>query len=106
MFKGAVYPFYCSVMKNLLLLVFVCALPFCGLCQQVAPRLSSDFYKKVEKTKTSRVQEDRVYVCFSKSAYAYHAYICRGFKKCKAGRSEVSVAEARKMGYVPCKICY
>lgn len=86
-FRGAVYPFYCYVMKNLFLLVFGYVLPLGGLSQQAAPQSSSVSYKKVEKTKITRVQGEPVYVCYSKSAYAYHAYICRGLKKCKADRS-------------------
>lgn len=88
-------------MKNVLALIFVSVYFFCDAFQQVSPRQS----KRVEKTRT-RVQEARVYVCYSKNAYAYHAYMCSGFKRCKASRGEVNISQARAMGYVPCKICY
>lgn len=92
-------------MKNVLALIFVSVYFFCDAFQQVSPRQSSTSYKRVEKTRT-RVQEARVYVCYSKNAYAYHAYMCFGFKRCKASRGEVNISQARAMGYVPCKICY
>ena len=49
---------------------------------------------------------DSVYICQSRSAYAYHKYECRGLARCTHGIIKVSKAQAIKMGYKPCKICY
>ena len=47
---------------------------------------------------------DSVYICQRKSAYAYHAQVCRGLARCTHGIVKVSKAQAIKMGYKPCKI--
>jgi hypothetical protein len=49
---------------------------------------------------------DSVYICQSKSAYAYHSHECRGLARCTHGIVKVSKAQAIKMGYRACKICY
>jgi hypothetical protein len=49
---------------------------------------------------------DSVYICQSRSAYAYHAYECRGLARCTHGIIKITKAQAIKMGYRPCKICY
>ena len=57
---------------------------------------------------TKRPEPRAVYVaiCESRSAYAYHAGMCRGLARCTHGVSKVTVAQARNAGYVPCTICY
>ncbi len=92
-------------MKNIFSLSLLCILYLYEANRQVSSR-QPNTYKRADKTKTIRLLEERVYVCYSKNAYAYHAYICSGLKRCKASRGEVSVSEARAMGYVACKICY
>lgn len=47
-----------------------------------------------------------VLICNSRSAYAYHAYQCRGLTRCAHGISKVTRAQAIHMGYKACKICY
>jgi hypothetical protein len=49
---------------------------------------------------------DSVYICKSKSAYAYHQYQCRGLARCTHGIVRITKAQAIKLGYKPCKICY
>jgi hypothetical protein len=47
-----------------------------------------------------------VSICESRSAYAYHRSRCRGLARCTHGLSQMTVAQAQNVGYVPCKICY
>jgi hypothetical protein len=49
---------------------------------------------------------DSVYVCQSKSAYAYHSYQCRGLARCTHTIVKMTKAQAVKFGYKPCQICY
>ena len=51
-------------------------------------------------------ESQKVLICKSKSAYAYHAGTCRGLKRCKAGTAVLSREEALEAGYRPCKYCY
>ena len=53
-----------------------------------------------------KVIRDSVYICQSKSAYAYHKYECRGLARCTHGIAKITKAQAIKLGYKPCKICY
>lgn len=59
-----------------------------------------------KKHKKAKKVENYVLICNSKSAYAYHAYQCRGLSRCRSSVSKVTESEARAMGYSPCKICY
>src|ERR1700733_5867198 len=47
-----------------------------------------------------------VYICNSSTAYAYHAYKCRGLQKCTHEIQKITEEEAIKDGRKPCKICY
>lgn len=58
------------------------------------------------KAKRPAARVAYVAICESRSAYAYHSGMCRGLARCTHGVSQVSVAQARSAGYVPCKICY
>ncbi|MFB9841101.1 hypothetical protein [Mucilaginibacter ginsenosidivorans] len=49
---------------------------------------------------------DSVYICQSKSAYAYHRYECRGLQRCTHSILKIPKASAIKLGYKACKICY
>ncbi|MHB1279196.1 MAG: hypothetical protein ACYC1Q_12465 [Bacteroidia bacterium] len=49
---------------------------------------------------------DKVLICKSKNAYAYHARVCQGLKRCKAARHSVTKNEAVNAGYRACKYCY
>jgi len=53
-----------------------------------------------------RVKVDSVYICQSKSAYAYHSYECRGLARCTHRIVKITKAQAIKLGYKACKICY
>ena len=53
-----------------------------------------------------KARADSVLICQSKSAYAYHAYECRGLARCTHGVIKVTKAQAIKMGYRACKICF
>lgn len=53
-----------------------------------------------------RVTVDSVYICQSKSAYAYHSYECRGLQRCTHRIVKIPKATAIKLGYKACKICY
>ncbi|HTD39877.1 MAG TPA: hypothetical protein VK671_04595 [Mucilaginibacter sp.] len=54
----------------------------------------------------TRAAVDSVYICQSKSAYAYHKYECRGLARCTHGIVKITRAQAIKLGYRACKICY
>lgn len=47
-----------------------------------------------------------VYICISSGAAKYHSHICHGFNRCTHERKQVTLSEAIKRGYKPCKICY
>ncbi len=65
------------------------------------------FKDYISKTKaTTKQNESTVFVCNSKSSYAYHSHQCRGLKRCKSGISKVSKSQAQNSGYRACKICY
>lgn len=56
---------------------------------------------------TTQSYNTTVYICNSKSAYAYHKdHSCRGLGRCKAGISQTTSSNASSIGYQPCKICY
>ena len=54
----------------------------------------------------AKTNVDSVYICQSKSAYAYHSYQCRGLARCTHGIVKIAKAQAIKLGYKACKICY
>jgi hypothetical protein len=50
---------------------------------------------------------DKVYICDSKGAYAYHINKdCMGLRRCMAEIRTISKEEAIKMRRKPCGICY
>jgi len=49
---------------------------------------------------------DSVFICQSKSAYAYHSFECRGLAHCTHTIVKITKAQAIKLGYKACKICY
>ena len=51
-------------------------------------------------------QEEKVYICLSSSAYAYHSDECRGLERCTHKVEHVTITAAKNKGYRPCKICY
>lgn len=52
------------------------------------------------------VASNNVYICDSKSAYAYHSTVsCTGLSWCTHTVNSVSVAKAKKMGRYPCSRC-
>lgn len=56
--------------------------------------------------KKSNKRKANVYICNTKSSYAYHSYFCRGLNRCKSMVSKVTLSNAMKYGYRACKICY
>lgn len=70
--------------------------------------------KKVQSKKTADSiekklpiqQEETVLVCNSSKAYAYHKYQCRGLSRCRSSISRITLSEAKRRGYKPCKNCY
>ena len=59
------------------------------------------------KAKPDRlVQEQRVYICISPTAYAYHKYECKGLARCTHEIKSVTVEKAQQSGYKPCHYCY
>ena len=63
----------------------------------------SSSHSKISK---ENIAEAQVMICISKTAYAYHSHECRGLARCTHKIETVSISEAKKAGYVPCKICY
>jgi hypothetical protein len=61
-----------------------------------------------KETKQETKKEATVYICDSKSSYAYHSgKSCSGIKKCKHDVLSVSKSEAvNTYGRRACKICY
>ncbi|GAB3794708.1 hypothetical protein GCM10028819_09280 [Spirosoma humi] len=57
------------------------------------------------KAKHPAAQVAYVVICESRSSYAYYSSMCRDLAQCTHGVSQVSVAQARNAGYIPCKIC-
>lgn len=50
---------------------------------------------------------DSVYICVSKTGHKYHSNRdCTGLAKCTHEIRKVTKAQAIKMGYSACKICY
>ena len=58
--------------------------------------------------KAKRVAQETVYLCDSRSAYAYHSSTsCRGLNRCSHGVISVSKGDAQgSYGRSACKICY
>ena len=54
----------------------------------------------------TKTKADSVLICRSNTAYAYHLYECRGLARCAHKIIKVTLEQAKKMGYKPCKICY
>ena len=79
-------------MRKLLLLLLL-ALAF-SAAPQANPAQSSNTAKAY------------VYICVSRTAHKYHAYECRGLKRCTHDVEKVTKAKAVKLGYTACKICY
>lgn len=69
-----------------------------------APVMNADTTGQVPET--GEEDTGRVIICNSRSSYAYHARLCRGLKKCRAGTRTISMKEARNGGYKPCGNCY
>jgi hypothetical protein len=49
---------------------------------------------------------DSVLICVSPTGHKYHSHECRGLAKCTHEIRKVTKAQAIKMGYGACKICY
>ncbi len=53
-----------------------------------------------------KVKADSVLICVSPTGHKYHSYECRGLARCTHEIKKVTKAQAVKMGYTVCKICY
>jgi hypothetical protein len=53
-----------------------------------------------------RIKADSVLICVSNTGHKYHSYVCRGLARCTHEIRKVTKAQAIKMGYSACKICY
>ena len=76
------------------------------LVNKVSPAIKDSPATKAIRVPVKTSKQDSVLICNSKSAYAYHKSVCSGLKRCKAGISKVTQAEATSQGYRACKICY
>jgi len=55
----------------------------------------------------ARTRVDSVYICVSATGHKYHDNRdCHGLARCTHEIRKVSKAQAIKMGYSACKICY
>ncbi|MCX6212866.1 hypothetical protein [Spirosoma sp.] len=63
-------------------------------------------YPHKAKRPAPRVTVAYVFICESRSAYAYHSGMCRGLARCTHEVSQMSMTQARSTCYVPRKICY
>ena len=50
--------------------------------------------------------QEKVLICKSGGAYAYHNSMCRGLKECTHTIERVSISEATKLKRKPCGYCY
>jgi hypothetical protein len=51
-------------------------------------------------------KQEKVLICKSGTAYAYHNYQCQGLKKCTHLIESVSLKEALALKRKPCEYCY
>ncbi|SDM22064.1 hypothetical protein SAMN04488090_2879 [Siphonobacter aquaeclarae] len=52
-------------------------------------------------------REKTVFICYSRSAYAYHAdSLCHGLQRCTHQIFRISRRQAEQKRYQPCKICF
>ena len=66
----------------------------------------SSAFRQIPPTSRAYKREANVYICNSKSSYAYHSHFCHGLNRCRSGFSKVTLSEAIDYGYQACKICY
>ena len=50
--------------------------------------------------------DDNVYICESRSSYAYHSHYCHNLKQCKSNVAKISKAKAIEKGRKACGTCY
>jgi hypothetical protein len=69
--------------------------------------ISVGFTSATPHSARTKTVQTTVYVCDSKSAYAYHASTgCQYLKRCTHGVISLSKADAESGGYSACKACY
>ncbi|HEY1045231.1 MAG TPA: hypothetical protein VGF79_02255 [Bacteroidia bacterium] len=49
---------------------------------------------------------DSVYICKSRTAYAYHSGYCGGLKRCRSEVGHIPLSTAKELGYKACGYCY
>lgn len=63
--------------------------------------------KPAPQQPVKKKEQPQVYICESRSAYAYHSSLsCHGLQRCSHEIAKVSETKAKELGYRPCKICY
>jgi hypothetical protein len=86
--------------KIILILLFAMPLAF------ISSTIAAQTTPKKSITKESKKEVSAVYICDSKSTNAYHSSAsCKGMSKCSRGFLKVSIADAKQLGRMPCKIC-
>lgn len=55
---------------------------------------------------TTSFPPEKVMICVSKTAYAYHSYACSGLNRCTHEIVKVTLQEAKERRYKPSHICY
>jgi hypothetical protein len=50
--------------------------------------------------------DDKVYICVSPTAHAYHKYECKGLKKCTHQIKKITLLEAKDAKKKACGFCY
>lgn len=74
--------------------------------QKVPRKFASSTGTSTIVTNTPILIIDSVYICKSRTAYAYHSGFCGGLKRCKAEVGHIPLSTAKEMGYKACGYCY
>ncbi len=81
-------------MKNAILMLFMLASVSIG---NANPTIHSH----------TKIVTESVFICVSRTGHKYHTdQSCRGLNRCTHEIRKVTKAQAIKMGYSACKICY
>lgn len=60
-----------------------------------------------EAASAANTGEKTVWVCGGPNSKRYHRHPgCAGLKRCSKTPSKISISEAQRRGYTPCKKCY
>lgn len=60
-----------------------------------------------EAASAANTGEKTVWICGGPNSKRYHRHPgCAGLKRCSKTPSKISISEAQRRGYTPCKKCY